>query len=68
MLQCRRGLLLLYPPPIYFTGKKVKTGNVSADEANNYKTVTLLVDPEDENSETVEKKVRIFGGDETPED
>ena len=62
------GLLLLYPPPIYFTRKKAKSGDVSTDEASNFKTVTLLVDPEEENSETVEKKVRIFGGDETPED
>ena len=60
--------LLLYSPPIYFTRKKVKTGDTSGDEANNYKTVTLLVNPEDLESETVKKKVRIFGGDKTPED
>jgi hypothetical protein len=57
----------LSPPPIYFNRKKVKVGDTS--EEDNYKTVTLLVDPDDpEKSETVEKKVRIFGGSENPED
>jgi hypothetical protein len=45
------GLLLLYPPPIYFTRKKAKTGDVSTDEANNFKTDTLLVEPKEENSD-----------------
>jgi transposase InsO family protein len=57
----------MYPPPIYFNRKKVKGGDTSDED--NYKTVTLLVDPDDpEKSETVEKKVRIFGGSENPED
>jgi hypothetical protein len=60
--------VLEYSPPIYFTRKKVKTGDTSGDKANNYKTVTLLVNPEDLESEIVEKKVHIFGGDKTPED
>jgi hypothetical protein len=64
MRQMRSGM---QPPPIYFTRKKVKISD-SSDE-DNYKTVTLLVDPEDpKTSETVEKKVRIFGGSENPED
>ena len=57
-----------YPPPIYFTRKTVRSSE-TADDADNYKTVTLLVDPEDpENSETIEKRVRIFGGSQNPED
>jgi len=58
--------LVLNPPSIWF--KKTNEKSSEKDDQGNYKTLDLQIDPEDEdNDETVEKKVRLFGDKKTPE-
>jgi len=56
--------LALFPPPIPFyvdekEEKKKKDKNKS-EEKDNFKEISLRLDPEDENGETLKKKVRLF--------
>ena len=51
--------LALHPPSIYFDKPKSKE---KSDDEGNYKKIEVPLDPQDSNSNKIERKVRLFGG------
>ena len=68
-VELQKQALALHPPPIPFKKKKEKEDkkDKGKDDPSNLKSIDLKLDPDNPDSETITKKIRIFE-DGSPED